>query len=41
LGRPISVILLICIALAIYYSLKPQPWENEDEKEIKEETEAE
>ncbi len=29
LTRPIALTLLACIALAIYYSFKPKPWEGE------------
>ena len=36
LARPISVALLICIVLAVYFSLRPKPWqEGGDEKPMR------
>ena len=31
LTRPISVAILICIVMALYFSMKPQPWSGEDQ----------
>ncbi len=34
LTRPISVILLICIVLAVYFSLRPKPWEEDGDENL-------
>ena len=33
LGRPISLALLLCIVLALYFSVRKRPWVEEDEEE--------
>jgi len=37
LGRPIALALIICIILAIYYSLKPKKWDEEEDEVLKSE----